>query len=190
MRLITNRVKSVFDQYELLSPNQYGFRKNKNTELAGITLVNRLLPALENKSYAICVFLDFTACFDTLDRNILFSKLYKYGIRGVALDLIKSYFSDRNQAVHIENSISNIDEQKLGVIQGSKSGPLFFDIYSNDLNYICENDENIMFADDTCLTYVHENLQILESHVNSRLAKILDWCRFNKLSLNPTKFEF
>ena len=47
-----------------------------------------------------------------------------------------------------------------------------------------------MFADDTCLTYVHENLQILESHVNSRLAKILDWCRFNKLALNPTKSEF
>ena len=86
--LIASRVKTFSYEKELLSSNQYGFRKNKNTELAGNTLVNRLLPALELKSYAICVFLDLTACLDTLDQKVFFSKLYRYGISGVALNLL------------------------------------------------------------------------------------------------------
>ena len=40
--------------------------------------------------------------FDTIDHAILFNNLVKYGgFRGKVLDLIKSYFSDRTQRVHI-----------------------------------------------------------------------------------------
>ena len=100
-----------------------------------------------------------------------------------------SYLADRKQKVHIESFFFGIDSQSFGVIQGSKSAPLFFDIYSNDLKCICANNEKIKFADDTCHIYVHENLRTLKSHVNTRLAKILDWCRFNKLSLIPLKSQ-
>ena len=47
-----------------------------------------------------------------------------------------------------------------------------------------------MFADAICLIFVHENLQTLEIHVKTRLAKMIDWCCFNYLPLNPTKSEF
>ena len=67
---------------------------------------------------------------------------------------------------------------------------LFSDIYSNDLNCICEMDEIIMSADDTFLVYVQENLRTLESHMNTRLTKVLDLCPFNNLSLNPTTSKF
>ena len=78
----------------------------------------------------------------------------------------------------------------LGVIQGSKTGPLLYDIYSNDINHLCGDRENILFADDTCLTYVGDDLSSLAEHVNERLALIADWCRSNKLSINPTKSEY
>ena len=66
----------------------------------------------------------------------------------------------------------------------------FFDINSNYINKLCITDECILFADDTALTYVHHDLKYLLNHVNNRLKIILDWCRFNKLSINPTKSEF
>ena len=58
------------------------------------------------------------------------------------------------------------------------------------MSFLCEPGEYIQFADDTCLIYVHENLEHLVEHVNRRLSKILDWCRYNKLSLNPSKSEY
>ena len=140
--------------------------------------------------YAICVFIDYSACFDTIRRDILVDKLYRYGVRGNALNLIKSYFTDRLQYVNFDGVNSETLEQNLGVIQGSKNGPLFFDIYSNDLNSMCTENECLLFADDTCLTYVGNNLDALVQTVNERLSSILDWCRYNKLSINPGKSEY
>ena len=129
---------------------------------------------MEHKSYTNYEFLDFTACFDTLNRNILFSKFYRYGIGGVGLNLTESYSADREQSAHIENFDTDMTGQNLKVIQASKSRSLSFDICLNKLNYIHKNDENIMFADDIYLTYIHKNLETLESNVNTGLVKILD----------------
>ena len=78
----------------------------------------------------IACFLDFTACFDTVGQNILILKLYRCGIRGVALNLIKSYFADRNKKVHTKKFVYDIGTRSFGDIQGSKSGPLFFENYT------------------------------------------------------------
>ena len=118
---------------------------------------HKSLPALQTKSYAISVFLDFTACFDTVSRECLLSKLQRYGVRGVGLNLVSSYFTNRKQYVSFRGINSTVVSQDIGVIQGSKNGPLFYDIYSNDLNYICD-DRNVMFADDSCLVYMGDDL--------------------------------
>ena len=44
----------------------------KSTEYATMKLVNRVVPGFENGKYAIKVFLEFLAGFDTIDCNILF----------------------------------------------------------------------------------------------------------------------
>ena len=52
---------------------------------------------------AMLVLLDLSAAFDTIDHDNLFCILEKYvGIRGNALKLIKSYFSNRTQRVQID----------------------------------------------------------------------------------------
>ena len=188
--LLYNRLSNFFMSQGLLSENQYGFRKNRSTELAIFSLIDRILPAIENKIYAVCVFLDYSACFDTLSRDILISKLYRYGVRGLPLNLIKSYFADRKQYVNYKDAKSSMVNQDIGVIQGSKCGPMFYDIYSSDISQLCDSDEYLMFADDTCIIYVNENLNELIQHVNNRLAAISDWCKFNKLCLNASKCNY
>ena len=39
------------------------------------------------------------------------------------------------------------------------------------------------------LIYMQDDVSTLGDHVNYRLSQILDWCRYNKLSLNQTKTE-
>ena len=72
--------------------------------LALIDLHDKISSALDNGELAVGVFLDLSKAFDTVDHSILFDKLEHYGIRGLALKLIKSYFSNRLQFVEIQRS--------------------------------------------------------------------------------------
>ena len=188
--LLNVRLKNYFGSNDILSNNQFGFRTGKNTELACLNLVNRLLPALKNKYYGIAVFLDFSACFDTLTRDILLRKLGRYGVRGTSLKFIESYLSHRKQIVVYQKVVSSECDQKIGVVQGSKNGPFLYDVYSNDLCNILEDEDYLFFADDTCLMFLHHDFDELISIVGQKLGKIADWCQFNKLSINPKKSEY
>ena len=56
-------------------------------------MIEKILPAFADGDYCICVFLDFSACFDTIN------KLERYGVGGDSLQFVKSYFSNRKQYV-------------------------------------------------------------------------------------------
>ena len=48
--------------------------------------VGNLTRALENREYAIDVYLDFSKAVDSVDHMILLQKLYHCGVRGCAHD--------------------------------------------------------------------------------------------------------
>ena len=56
-----------------------------------------LSSAFDRREHAIGVFLNLSKAFDTVNHVILFDKLEHYGIRSLALEWVKSYFSERNE---------------------------------------------------------------------------------------------
>ena len=46
------------------------------------------------------------------------------------------------------------------------------------------------YADDVVLTFVGDDIVKLVQQVNQSLDQILDWCRFNKMSINVTKSDY
>ena len=54
----------------LLSEHQFGFRRNHSTNFALIDLINKITTALDNKEFAIGVFLDLSKAFDTVDHSL------------------------------------------------------------------------------------------------------------------------
>ena len=120
----------------ILCDNQFGFRKNHSTTLALIDLHDKISSALDNGELAVGVFLDLSKAFDTVDHSILFDKLEHYGIRGLSLKWVKSYFSTRLQFVGYNGHVSSRTNISGGVPQGSILGPLFFLLYINDINNV------------------------------------------------------
>ena len=133
-RIIYNRIISYLNDFNVFCDNQYGFRKNRSPGLALIDLGDKISSAFDRREHAIGVFLDLSKAFDTVNHVILFDKLEHYGIRGLALEWVKSYFSERKQFVEFNNIRSSPQGISCGVPQGSILGPLFFILYVNDLN--------------------------------------------------------
>ena len=74
-RLIYNRLHSFLEKYNILFTSKYGFRKQSSTEHATLELIDSVVNALNDKHYALAVFIDLSKAFDTLDHNILLDKL-------------------------------------------------------------------------------------------------------------------
>jgi len=66
--------------------------------------------------------------FDIINHDILLNKMKNIGITGPALELFKSYLSDRKQLVKINNTHSDEMKIKCGVPQGTTISPILFNI--------------------------------------------------------------
>ena len=78
---------------------QSGFHKNSKTSDAIIEFHGYVHSSLDTKQSTIAVYLDFSKAFDTVNHNILMSKLLHNGIRGIMKHWFESYLSNRKQYV-------------------------------------------------------------------------------------------
>ena len=145
--------------------------------------------ALDEDKFACGVFIDLQKAFDTVDHNILLSKLYHYGVKGTPHQWFKSYLTGRQQYTTVNHQTSSLSNVKYGVPQGSVLGPLLFLLYINDLNKAVVYSKVHHFADDTNFLYASHSLKNLNMTVNFDLSNLVQWLRANKISLNFNKTE-
>ena len=110
-KLMYARLDSYLKSDNILCANQFGFRKNSNTSDAIIEFLDYVYSSLDNKHSTIAVYLYFSKALDTVNHEILMSKLQHNGIRGAMLSWFMSYLSNRIQYVSIKNlssTMSNI----------------------------------------------------------------------------------
>ena len=189
-RIMYNRLVEYLNKNNIIYSKQFGFRKSHSSAMALMLLVDKISKALEDGEFAVGIFIDFSKAFDTINFNILFNKLYHYGIRGSELNWFISYLSNRKQYVYYNNQCSSLGNIACGVPQGSILGPLLFLIYVNDLAYVSDYLYMIMFADDTNALDSDKDLNVLEQRCNDEMVKIVDWVNANKLSLNVKKTNY
>ena len=107
-----------------ISPLLCGYRNGYSAQHPLLYMLEKWKRVLDKGGYSGGVLMDLSKAFDTLDHELLISKLYAYGFSKTALKLIKSYLSDRWQRVKVNNSYSTWFLLLLGVPQGSIWGPL------------------------------------------------------------------
>lgn len=193
-RVIYNQIYDHFQNNNLFYESQYGFRSKHSTEMAALEVIDRIIQEIDANQLPITIFLDLSKAFDTLNHDILINKLYHYGIRNNALNLLKSYLTNRKQYVEIENIQSDTELIHTGVPQGSVLGPLLFIIYMNDISLASPLFNTVLFADDTTLQSTLSSFNISQFYpselINNELDKVCNWLALNKLSLNIKKTKF
>ena len=179
-----------FENNKILSKNQFGFQKNKSTELAVTSIISHITKSYDNKESSYCIFLDFAKAFDTVNHDILLEKLKHYGIKNKAFLWFKSYLSNRTQFTQIGDKISDVGYIKHGVPQGSILGPLLFLLFINDITEASSILKFFLFADDTTVFYSDKTNSSTEETINKELENVSNWLAANKLSLNVKKSIF
>ena len=137
------------------------------------------------------ILLDFSAAFDTVDHDTLLSKLKcHYGIRGAALELLKSYLTDRHYRVKINNTTSDKHSLNYGVPQGSILGPVLYSLYVKEIEKIAKsyNFKIHVYADDVQLYYKCNKKSDFTELIQC-LEEIKQWAVNNYLKLNNDKTQ-
>ena len=190
--VIYSQLYAYFNDNNLMSEQQYGFRAQHSTKLASVKLVDHIIKQMDNRyetKTPVAIFCDLSKAFDCLNFDIFLSKLEYYGVDGTPLALIKSYLNNRYQYVQFENCKSDLLEVKTGIPQGSILGPLFFSVLINDIVNSSNKLSFLMYADDTTIYFNLEDFPALnrEQEINKELEILNTWFQLNKLTLNVEK---
>src|SRR6267154_792007 len=186
--IMADRLTSFFNKFNLFYKFQFDFRKNHSTKFALLSSLDDIFESLANRRHVAAIFFDNSKAFDTIDRSILLSKLYHYGIRGNILNWFQSYLSFRSQFVELNGVKSPLCDINYGVPQGSVLGPLLFLIYVNDIGNIPNlPSQPKIFADDTNLFLNAENLPNLNVISQNATDSLSEWMILNKLTIYREK---
>ena len=189
-KLIHKEFSEFFNRNNLFNDVQFGFRSKHSTMHALINAVENLHEAIDNKSHSLGIFIDFSRAFDTINYDLLLSKLNNYGVRGNFHNLIASYLTGRSQYVSYGGLESSLLKITCGIPQGSVLGPLLFIIFINDIVNVCDLAKYVLFADDLNLFLANRDRDQLYIDANEALYKIYEYCYANRLIMNFDKCCF
>ena len=154
-----------------------------------LTLIENWRKDLLKNNKIGALLMDLSKAFDCMPHELLIAKFKAYGVQDQSIKIIKSYLSDREQRVRIGNVHSSWKTTIKGVPQGSVLGPIFFNVFINDIFYFIKRARLTNYADDNTLSFAHANFQIVKSCLEAEAAKAIWWFSINLMQANPEKFQ-
>lgn len=94
------------DKNNSFNIKQFGFREKLDTNDALLQFMSQEYTCINERKYFSGIFVDIMKAFDRVDHDILLTRMYEDGMRGVALHWFYSYLNNRTQQTKVNNTYS------------------------------------------------------------------------------------
>ena len=132
-KLIHSQLSYFIEENNLLTDNQFGFRKQQSTSHAISQVLHQIYSNMNKSTITAAVYINFSKAFNCVQHSTLLCKLGKMNLSPNTTQWIASYLEGREQRTLVNGTYSTFLPVNQGVPQGSVLGPLFYIIYSNDI---------------------------------------------------------
>ena len=179
-----------FEKNKTFNKNQHAYRPQHSTITCLFDIINYTHEQLDSKNFVSIVSLDLSKAFDTINYDLLLTKLKNLNLNQNSVDFLKSYLQNRKQFTKFSDFTSKEEDVISGVPQGSILGPLLFLCFVNDLPLAFENICKFSaYADDTQLIVSAKNLPELKSKIENVIQIAERWYCRNGMKNNAGKSE-
>ena len=182
---------SQLDQFytELLSDYISAYRRHYGCETSLMRLTEDWKRSLDKKQIVAVYQWIYLRLLTPYRMDFLLAKLKAYGVNSRSCMLLKDYLHGRMQQVKVGDTSSDWQEVRRGVPQGSVLGPMFFNIFINDLFLQIKTVQLNMYADDGQLYTADTDPVSLERRISREVSSANAWYEINGMIANPSKHQ-
>ena len=166
--MILQRLQGHMVREDGLSENQFGFRKGIQAVVDSATKPRR--ETGKRKGFCALISIDIRNAFNTPRWNICIDVMVQKKVPNFLFRMIDDYLSDR-WVIYEGDKWSLKEEMKCGAPQGSRMGPLVWNVMFNDfLRMDLSTGTSIIdFADDALVVCAADDVKFLELRINDSL---------------------
>ena len=171
-----------------LDSSQHGFRAKRSPTTALLPLVQTIASGFNEQKppkRTVMAAVDLSRAFDTVDHDILRSKLTTSQIHSNVIRWISVWLKGRHQSVLHKGKRSKWKQNRLGVPQGAVLSPTLFNLYVSEFPEI--ESEKVLFADDITVFASAVDITEAETQLSRDLEKVSDWAAALKLDISAPK---
>ena len=183
-KTIHDQVQNYCNENNIFFSFQSGFRGKHSTDTCLTYLHDKILKGLDEGLLTGMISIDLQKAFDTIDHEILLSKMPLLGFSNNTIECFRSYLSNRTFHVSLSSYMSSAGKIICSVRQGSILGPLLFLLYINDMPPQAVKTGLFLYADDTGLVFQHKDINKINEQLNKDFHNICLWFIDNKLSIH------
>ncbi len=173
-----------------LADHQHGFRKGRSTGTALQSILDHINSGLNRKKpvhRTVCVAIDLSRAFDTVDHTILLNDIDKLNLNDHIKRFLCAYLRGRYTYVVFRNSNSKYRKMKQGVPQGGVLSPVLFNLYMSSMPAPPGNIILKTYADDSNILNSGPVIDPVVQEINTYLATLTVWFKGRNLEISPSK---
>ena len=187
-KMINTRLVWHLESKNLLSPNQFGFRKNRSTLDPLLKLSNQIQQGFATGCQTIGVFFDMEKAYDTTWRHGVLKQFNRMGIKGNMMRFLNSFLSNRFFKVRVGTTMSSSYCQEEGVPQGSVLSVTCFAVAINGiLDVLSPRVKGSLFVDDFVIYVTTYDALSACRYLQKTIDAIYKWASENGFKFSPTK---